>query len=107
MNDWIGLGIILLILIGGFVGVSYLGAPPKEISQEEYEKRVRQGTGMIGAAVTGLQNILEPAAKRAVEVQQDFRQGYYDGEQESGEGDDNNSNKPGQQRGRQRQKHER
>jgi hypothetical protein len=37
----------------------------------------------------GLQKILDPGAEKAAIVQEDFRQGYLDGEQESGEGKDN------------------
>jgi hypothetical protein len=40
---------------------------------------------MLGASVIGLQNILEPGAKKAFEVQEDYRQGYYEGEQETGD----------------------
>ena len=36
--------------------------------------------------MSGLQKILDPAAGKAMEVQEDFKQGYYNGEQESGEG---------------------
>jgi hypothetical protein len=35
MNDWIGLAVILLIILGGLFAASRLGAPPREISQEE------------------------------------------------------------------------
>ena len=42
---------------------------------------------MLGAGMMGLQKILDPAAEKAAIVLEDFRQGYLDGEQESG--DDN------------------
>ncbi len=35
--------------------------------------------------MSGLQKILDPAAGKAMEVQEDLKQGYYNGEQESGD----------------------
>ena len=43
MNDWLGLAVILLIIVGGLLAAARLGAPPEEISQEEFERRVREG----------------------------------------------------------------
>jgi hypothetical protein len=34
----------------------------------------------------GLQKFLDPAQEKAIAAQEDFKQGYLDGEQESGEG---------------------
>ncbi len=85
MSDWIGLGIIILLLIGAVVGLSILGRP-YEVTPEEFEKRAREAPGMLSAGMAGLQKFLDPAAGKAAEVQEDFRQGYLDGEQESGEG---------------------
>ncbi len=85
MSDWIGLGFIVLLLIGAFVGLSKLGKP-YEVSQEEFDKRAHEAQGMMSAGLAGLQKILDPAEKRAAAVQEDFKQGYLDGEQESGEG---------------------
>jgi hypothetical protein len=84
MNDWIGLGFILLIVCGG---IYLLTRPAKPVTQEEHEKRVSEGPGLLSAGALGLQKILDPAAEKAAIVQEDFRQGYLDGEQESG--DDN------------------
>jgi hypothetical protein len=84
MTDWIGLGFILLIVFGGLY---LLMRPAKPVTQEEHERRVQEGRGMLGASVMGLQKILDPASEKAAAVQEDFRQGYLDGEQESGEGD--------------------
>lgn len=84
MNDWIGLGIILLILLCGLFGLSRL-AKPYEVTKEEFEKRAHEAPSLMSAGMTGLQKILDPAAGKAMEVQEDFKQGYYDGEQESGD----------------------
>lgn len=88
MNDWIGLGVIILLVIGAIVGLSLLGRP-YEVSQEEFDKRAHEAPGMMSAGLAGLQKILNPAAQKAAEVQEDFKQGYLDGEQESGDDKDN------------------
>jgi len=84
MSDWIGLGIIVFILVCGLLGLSHLGRP-YDVSTEEYERRAQEGPGLLGAGLVGLQKALDPAMEKAVEVQEDFRQGRYDGEQESGD----------------------
>lgn len=91
MSDWIGLGIIVLIIIGAVVGLSLLGKP-YEVSREEFDKRAHEAPGMLSAGVMGLQKILEPAVEKAAIVQQDLKQGFLDGEQESG--DDKDTDKP-------------
>lgn len=90
MSDWIGLGFILLI-VGG--GLYLLARPAKPITQEEFEKRAAEAPSLLSAGVMGLQKILDPAAEKAAAVQADFRQGYLDGEQESGDGDDKEEGK--------------
>ena len=87
MSDWIGLGVIILILVGAVCGLAALGKP-YEVTPEEFEKRVNEGPGLLSAGLVGIQKLLDPAAEKAAAVQEDFRQGYLDGEQESGEGKD-------------------
>ena len=95
MGDWIGLGLIVLVVLGALVGLSQLGKPREPISAEEYERRVQEGAGGLSASVIGLQRILEPGAEKAVAVQQDLRAGYYnenehaDGDPDTGGDEDN------------------
>ena len=95
MGDWIGLGLILLVVVGALVGLSQLGKTRKPISAEEYERRVQEGPGGLSASVIGLQRILEPGTEKSVAVQQDLRAGYYnenehaDGDPDSGDDEDN------------------
>ena len=84
MSDWIGLAVIVFIVLCGLFGLSYLGKP-YDISVEEYERRAQEGPGLLGAGLVGLQKALDPAMEKAVEVQEDLRQGRYDGEQGSGD----------------------
>lgn len=85
MSDWIGLGFIVLVVLGGLY---FLARPQKPVSQEEHEKRAAASMGLLSAGALGLQKILDPAAEKAVAAQEDLRQGYLDGEQESGDGND-------------------
>ena len=92
MGDWIGLGIIVLVVVGALVGLSYLGRKPKPLTAEEYEKRVAEAKGITrGVAVVGLSALdkfVNPNAVKAVEVQQDLKAGYYDDQEKEGEGDE-------------------
>jgi hypothetical protein len=90
MRDLIGFGFILLIVFG----VLYLlTRPTKPLTVEEFEKRATENRGMISAGMMGLQKILDPGAAKAAIVQEDMRQGYLDGEQESGDDIDNGKGK--------------
>ena len=84
MSDTIGLVFIALLLLAAVVGLLYLSRP-YDVSNEEFEKRAHEAPSLISAGMSGLQKILDPAAGKAMEVQEDFKQGYYNGEQESGD----------------------
>ena len=84
MNDWIGVAVIVFIVLCGLFGLSRL-SKPYDVSTEEFERRAQEGPGLLGASLVGIQKALDPAMERAVEVQEDLKQGRYDGEQESGD----------------------
>ena len=84
MNDWIGLGIIAIVVLLGIFCLSQLSRP-YDVSTEEFERRAQEGPGLLGAGLVGIQKALDPAMQKAVEVQEDLRQGRFDGEQESGD----------------------
>src|SRR5215218_8914829 len=84
MSDWIGLIIIGFLVLCGLFGLSRL-SKPYDISTEEFERRAQEGPGLLGAGLVGIQKALDPAMQKAVEVQEDLKQGRYDGEQGSGE----------------------
>ena len=92
MTDWIGLGIIVLVVGGALVGLSHLGKKPKPLTAEEYERRVAEAKGAArGVAAAGLgalDKFVNPKAAQAIEVQQDLKAGYYDDQEEEGEGDE-------------------
>ena len=93
MSDWIGLGVIALIVLFGLFGLSRV-SKPYDVSNEEFERRAQEGPGLLGAGLIGIQKALDPAVEKAAAVQEDFKAGRYDGEQGSGDppdpGDGNN-----------------
>ena len=83
-SDWIGLGFLVLLVLLAVLAVWGLSKPYK-VSAEEFEKRAREQPSMLSAGFIGLQKILQPSVAKAVETQQDLKQGRYDGEQGVGE----------------------
>jgi hypothetical protein len=79
--DWIGLGIIALVIVGGLLLLNRVTKPYDVKDEDEFERRRKEGSG-ISAGMMGLQRILDPAANKSVEVQQDLRRGIYDDEEE-------------------------
>ena len=84
MKDWIGLAIIGFIVLCAVFALSRL-SKPYDVSVEEFERRAKEGPGLLGASLVSLQKALDPATQKAVEAQEDLKQGRYDGEQGSGE----------------------
>ena len=84
MNDIIGMVFIGALVLAAIFGLLQL-SKPYDISNEEFEKRAHEAPSLMSAGMSGLQKILDPAAGKAMEVQEDFKQGYYNGEQESGD----------------------
>jgi hypothetical protein len=84
MSDWWGLLIIGFLVLCGLFGLSRL-SKPYNLSAEEFEKRAQEGPGLLGAGLIGIQKALDPAVEKAAAVQEDLKQGRYDGEQGSGE----------------------
>ena len=82
-NDLVGLGIIALLIIAALFGLNQLTKPYNVTTEEEFQKRRHEGPGVLSAAAMGLQQMLDPSAKKAVEVQQDFRRGIYDDKEEA------------------------
>ncbi len=79
-SDWIGLGVIALVIVGGLLLLNQITKPYDVKDEEEFQRRRREGGRATG--LMGLQQILDPAAKKSVEVVQDLRRGIYDDEEE-------------------------
>jgi hypothetical protein len=84
MSDLIGLGVIAVIILGAVLGL-YLLSKPYEVTAEEFEKRAREGPGLINAAMVGMQKLIDPGAKKAIEVQEDLRAGHFNKKDASGD----------------------
>ena len=82
-SDWIGLGIIALLIIAALFGLNQLTKPYSVHTEEEFQKRRQQSPGLLNSAAMGLQAVLDPSAKKAQEVQQDLRRGIYDDKEEA------------------------
>ena len=76
MSDWVGFAFFIVLLIGGFFGLRALAKPQKR-SSEEFEKRAAEGTTMMGASMNALQELLNPEAAKAKEVQTQMKEGRY------------------------------
>jgi len=87
MSDWIGLAVIGFIVLCGAFALWQL-SKPYEVSVEEFEKRASEAPSLLSAGFVGLQKILDPATAKAVEAQEDFREGRFDSEQANGDGDE-------------------
>jgi hypothetical protein len=79
-GDWIGLGIIALVVVGGLVLLNHITKPYDVKDEEEFQRRRREGGRATG--LMGLQGILDPAAKKSIEVRQDLNRGVYDDKEE-------------------------
>ena len=81
-GDWIGIGVIVLVIVGGLLLLNQITKPYDVKNEDEFEKRRKEGAGVMTAGLMGLQQFLDPSAKKAVEVQQDLRRGIYDDKEE-------------------------
>src|SRR5256885_15858667 len=79
-SDWIGLGVIALVIIGGLILLSQITKPYDVKDEEEFQRRKQLGARSAG--LMGLQQSMDRAAKKSVEGQQDLRRGIYDDEEE-------------------------
>jgi hypothetical protein len=86
MNDWIGLAVIGFIVLCAVLALWWL-SKPYDVSVEEFEKRAHEAPSLMSAGLVGLQKILDPATAKAVEAQEDFKEGRYDKKQAKGDGD--------------------
>ncbi len=80
-SDWIGIGVVALVVIGGLLLLNQITKPYGVKTEEEFQQRKQMGARTAG--LMGLQQILDPQAKKSVEVQQDLRRGIYDDKEEA------------------------
>ncbi len=91
MSDWIGLAFFVLIIVGIFIGLKLLGNQPKR-TEQEFENRVSDGTGLMSAGVNALNEALNPNEAKAKEVITQVKEGRFNKKKREGKGDGNLEN---------------
>ena len=90
-NDLLWLCVAAFVLLCGAYGLHRVSRQ-SELTQAEYEERLRKGSGIARGAMNGgfyaIQQWLHPKAAEAVAVQKDLREGYYDSQQSPGDDHD-------------------
>src|SRR3954454_23408578 len=76
MSDWIGLVFLLLLIAGVWFGLRAL-AKPRPRTSEEFERNAAEGTTALGASMNALQELMNPEAGKAKEVQTQMKEGRY------------------------------
>ncbi|MDQ3711204.1 MAG: hypothetical protein M3388_03180 [Acidobacteriota bacterium] len=76
MADWIGLLFFVFLIVGMFVGLKVLSKPVTR-TEAEFERNAAESTSMLGAGMNALQELLDPAAAKAKEVQIQMKEGRY------------------------------
>lgn len=83
MSDWIGLAFFVLLIAGIFIGLKILSKPVKR-TEEEFERSAAENTTMMGASMNALQELLNPEAAKAKEVQTQLKEGRYNKKKREG-----------------------
>ncbi len=76
MQDWIGLAFFVLLIAGIFIGLKIL-AKPVTRTEEEFERNAAESVSMLGASMNALQELMNPEAAKAKEVQTQVKEGRY------------------------------
>lgn len=76
MSDWLGLLFFGLLIAGAILGIRAL-ANQKPKTAEEFERSAAENTTMLGASMNALQELMNPEAAKAKEVQMQMKEGRY------------------------------
>lgn len=76
MGDWIGIAFLIFLLAGAYFGVRAL-ANPKPRTPGEFERSAAENTTMLGASMNALNELMNPEAAKAKEVQMQMKDGRY------------------------------
>jgi hypothetical protein len=93
MNDWYGLGFLVLLALRMHLFMRQLSKPQK-MTPEEFGRRAAEGGGFAKIGVLEMQKAFDPTAKKSIEVVQDLKGGKYDKKQAKGD-DDKTENEEG------------
>ncbi|HMJ08752.1 MAG TPA: hypothetical protein VK468_07085 [Pyrinomonadaceae bacterium] len=90
MQDWIGLLFFIFLIVGAIIGLKIL-AKPQTRTSEEFERNAAEGTTMLGASMNALQELMNPAAAKAKEVEMQMKEGRYGIKKREGKANDDES----------------
>ena len=83
MGDWLGLLFFVLLAVGAFAGLKIL-SKPKTRSAEEFERNAAESASLLGASMNALQELMNPEAAKAKEVQTQLKEGRYNKKKREG-----------------------
>lgn len=83
MSDWIGLAFFILLIVGVFIGLKILSKPQKR-TEEEFERGAAESPSLLGGSMNALQELMNPEAAKAKEVQTQLKEGRYNKKQREG-----------------------
>ena len=86
MGDWVGIAFFILLLAGAIIGLRAL-ARPRPKTTEEFERNAAEGTTALGASMNALQQIMNPEAAKAKEVEVQMKDGRYAKKKREGKAD--------------------
>jgi hypothetical protein len=87
MSDWAGIIFIVLLIAGAYFGLRAL-SKPRPRTAEEFERNAAEGTTGLGASMNALQELMNPEAAKAKEVQVQMKEGRYGKKKREGKTDD-------------------
>lgn len=87
MSDWIGIGIFVLVIAGGYFGIRAL-ANQKPRTTEEFERSAAENSTMLGASMNALHELMNPEAAKSKEVQMQMKDGRYGKKKREGKAGD-------------------
>lgn len=87
MNDWLGLIFFAFLIVGIIVGLKILAKPVKR-TEAEFERNAAENSTMLGASMNALQEMMNPEAAKAKEVQTQMKEGRYGKKKREGKAND-------------------
>ena len=87
MGDWVGIAFLVLLLVGAYFGLRAL-AKPRPRTAEEFERNAAEGTTALGASMNALQELMNPEAAKAKEVEVQMKDGRYGKKKREGKAND-------------------
>jgi hypothetical protein len=83
MGDWLGLAFFILLIVGVYFGIKSLGNQPKR-TEQDFENRVSDGTGLMNSGVNALNEALNPNEAKAKEVKVQLKEGIFNKKKREG-----------------------